>query len=196
MDMCWFKNGTAKAGSPSRKTTDCLCLMFQRFYGSGFRFDLPDRYSSAKSRSYNEGGEQCGVEQLALQFYAGEGGGCQGVHMESGIWLTIFGLLIWDVIFADVLNVFCTRFQNAPLDLDTDSFYSVRKNSIESHLQKIHDGMAEEILLKSWGTQIGILLKTIEAGPVQWQICFHGAYSGEAMLAEVKGTRDRLSEQQ
>ncbi|RVW82603.1 Fanconi-associated nuclease 1-like [Vitis vinifera] len=64
-----------------------------------------------KSRFYGEDGEQCGVEQLALQYYAGEGGGWQGVHTESGIWLTIFGLLMWDIIFADVPNVFHTRFQ-------------------------------------------------------------------------------------
>jgi hypothetical protein len=64
-----------------------------------------------KNRFYGEDGEQCGVEQLALQYYAGEGGGWQGVHTESGIWLTIFGLLMWDIIFSDVPNVFRTRFQ-------------------------------------------------------------------------------------
>lgn len=64
-----------------------------------------------KSRFYGEDGEQCGVEQLALQYYATEGGGWQGVHTESGIWLTIFGLLMWNVLFSDVPNVFRTRFQ-------------------------------------------------------------------------------------
>ncbi|EEF44169.1 hypothetical protein RCOM_1749140 [Ricinus communis] len=66
-----------------------------------------------KSRFYGEDGEQCGVEQLALQYYAGEGGGWNGVHSESGIWLTIFGLLMWDIIFSDVPNVFLNRFQGA-----------------------------------------------------------------------------------
>ncbi|PON66878.1 Zinc finger domain containing protein [Parasponia andersonii] len=108
-----------------------------------------------KSRFYGEDDEQCGVEQLALQYYAGEGGGWQGVHTESGIWLTIFGLLMWNVLFSDVPNVFRTRFQTAPLDLETDSFYLVRKSSIESHLQKIHDGMAEEILITSWESYVG-----------------------------------------
>lgn len=65
-----------------------------------------------KSRFYGEDGEQCGVEQLALQYYASsEGGEWHGVHSESGIWLTIFGLLMWDVIFTDVPDVFRTRFQ-------------------------------------------------------------------------------------
>ncbi|KAL7250542.1 hypothetical protein ACSBR1_012541 [Camellia fascicularis] len=35
-----------------------------------------------KSRFYGENGEQCGVEQLPMQYYAGEGGGWQGVHTE------------------------------------------------------------------------------------------------------------------
>ncbi|KAK7295657.1 hypothetical protein RJT34_18568 [Clitoria ternatea] len=109
----------------------------------------------AKNRYYNEEGRQCGVEELALHYYAGEGGGWQGVHAESGIWLTIFGLLMWDVIYADIPNVFYTRFQNAPLDLGTDNFYTARKGSIESLLQQIRDGMAEEFLIKSWETHIG-----------------------------------------
>ncbi|XVF37850.1 hypothetical protein REPUB_Repub20aG0046500 [Reevesia pubescens] len=107
-----------------------------------------------KSRFYGEDGEQCGVEQLALQYYAMEGG-WQGVHTESGIWLTIFGLLMWDILFTDVPNVFRTRFQTAPLDLDTDHFYLARTSLIESHLQKILDGLAEEILITSWELHMG-----------------------------------------
>ena len=67
--------------------------------------------TGTKNRFYGEDGEQCGVEELALQYYAGEGGGWLGVHSESGIWLTIFGLLLWDALFADVPDVFRTRFQ-------------------------------------------------------------------------------------
>ncbi|KAK9265825.1 hypothetical protein L1049_001792 [Liquidambar formosana] len=186
-----------------------------------------------KSRFYGEDGEQCGVEQLALQYYAEEGGGWQGVHSESGIWLTIFGLLMWDIIFADVPNVFRTRFQIAPLDLETDSFYVVRKGQIESHLKKIYDGKAEEIIIKSWESHIGTACRgvnwdrhslselraavTCVGGPCLVSICrhlaqdyqswssgmpdlllwrFHDGYKGEAKLVEVKGPRDRLSEQQ
>ncbi|KAL5542879.1 hypothetical protein UlMin_010589 [Ulmus minor] len=187
----------------------------------------------AKSRFYGEDGEQCGVEQLALQYYAGEGGGWQGVHTESGIWLTIFGLLMWDVLFSDVPNVFRTRFQTGPLDLETDSFYLARKSSIESHLQKIHDGMAEEILITSWELHLGTACRGVNwnrhtlselraavaciGGPCLALFCRHLAqdyrswssgmpdlllwrfdkeYGAEAKLVEVKGPRDRLSEQQ
>ncbi|KAL9360720.1 hypothetical protein Peur_048843 [Populus x canadensis] len=107
-----------------------------------------------KSRFYGEDGAQCGVEQLALQYYAGEGG-WQGVHTESGIWLTIFALLMWDIIFSDLPNVFRNRFQTAPLDLETDNFYPARKSLIESQLQKIYDGTAEMILITSWELHSG-----------------------------------------
>ncbi|KAF7806971.1 fanconi-associated nuclease 1-like protein [Senna tora] len=187
----------------------------------------------AKSRFYNEEGEQCGVEQLVLHYYAGMGGKWQGVHTESGIWLTIFGLLMWDVIFADVPNVFYNRFQNAPLDMGTDSFYTVRKSIIESHLHQIHNGMGEEFLIKSWETHKGTTCRGVNwdrhsldelraavacvGGPCLASLCrhlaqdykswssgmpdlllwrFHGEHSGEAKLVEVKGPRDRLSEQQ
>nr|KYP32919.1 Coiled-coil domain-containing protein MTMR15 [Cajanus cajan] len=187
----------------------------------------------AKNRYYDEEGKQCGVEELALHYYAGAGGGWQGIHAESGIWLTIFGLLMWDVIYADVPNVFYTRFQNAPLDFGTDGFYTARKSCIESHLQQIRDGMAEEFIIKSWETHVGTACRgvnwdchsldelravvTCVGGTCLASFCqllaqdyrswssgmpdlllwrFHGDYSGEAKLVEVKGPRDRLSEQQ
>ncbi|PWA46851.1 fanconi-associated nuclease [Artemisia annua] len=190
--------------------------------------------TGAKSRFYGEDGEQCGVEELALQYYAGEeGGGWQGVHSESGIWLTVFGLLMWDVIFADVPNVFLTRFQTSPLDLDTDYFYEARKALIEPLLLKIHEGMAEEILVTSYeshfetscrgvnwnrhsltelrsvvtcigGRCLALICRHLAQDYRSWSSGmpdlllwrFHSDYSGEAKLVEVKGPRDRLSEQQ
>ncbi|KAD3337087.1 hypothetical protein E3N88_32607 [Mikania micrantha] len=190
--------------------------------------------TGTKSRFYGEDGEQCGVEQLALQYYAGEdGGGWHGVHSESGIWLTVFGLLMWDVIFSDVPNVFLTRFQMSPLDLDTDYFYEARKSVMEQLLSKIHEGMAEEILITSWESHFGTSCRGVNwnrhslselravvtciGSRCLTTICrhlaqdyrswssgmpdlllwrFHSDYSGEAKLVEVKGPRDRLSEQQ
>ncbi|KAI3459393.1 hypothetical protein Pfo_016056 [Paulownia fortunei] len=186
-----------------------------------------------KSIFYGEDGERCGVEQLALQYYAGEGGGWQGVHTESGIWLTIFGILMWDIIFSDVPNVFRTKFQTAPLDLETDSFYEARKSLIEALLDKIQEGMAEEILITAWESHVGTACRGVNwekhslpdlraavkciGGPCLASICrhlaqdyrswssgmpdlllwrLHDCYRGEAKLVEVKGPRDRLSEQQ
>ncbi|CAN4090736.1 unnamed protein product [Withania somnifera] len=186
-----------------------------------------------KSVFYGEDGERCGVEELALEYYAGEGGCWHGVHTESGIWLTIFGLLMWDVVFADVPNVFRTKFQTAPLDLETDSFYEVRRGRIEALLDKIEHGMSEELLIMSWESHVGTACSGVNwdkhslselraavtciGGPCLASLCrnlaqdyrswssgmpdlllwrFHDDYRGEAKLVEVKGPRDRLSEQQ
>ena len=57
-----------------------------------------------KSTFYGFNDEQCGVEELALQHYAGLGELSEepwtGLHCESRVWLTIFGLLLWDAIWA------------------------------------------------------------------------------------------------
>ncbi|KAF3599711.1 hypothetical protein F2Q69_00038851 [Brassica cretica] len=56
---------------------------------------------------------------------------------------------------SDVPGVFQTRFQTVPLDLDTESFYLIRKETIESQLEKVANGMAEEILIISYETHRG-----------------------------------------
>lgn len=176
---------------------------------------------------------------------------------------------MWDAIFADVPDVFRSRFQvqdrnsseyflvhkktlrnscvrsemyilflllqMAPLDLLTDDFYVARKNLIESHLQKIQEGMAEEILITSWQLHVGTACQGVNwdrhslsdlravvsciGGCCLVSLCrhlaldyrswssgmpdlllwrFHGGDrdGGEAKLVEVKGPKDRLSEQQ
>ncbi|XP_024517552.1 fanconi-associated nuclease 1 homolog, partial [Selaginella moellendorffii] len=116
----------------------------------------PNNANGMKSRFYGYDGQQCSVEDLALQYYAGEdGGGWKGVHSESGIWLTLFGLFMWDVIFSDVPDVFQTPFQTAPLDLCTDSFYPVRSSLIESRLQAIRDGRARQLVAETWAEHYG-----------------------------------------
>lgn len=62
---------------------------------------------------------------------------CAGLHAEGDIWATLFGLLMWDALFADVPDVFRTRFQTAPLDLPTPAFYPARKDALEACLNKV-----------------------------------------------------------
>lgn len=109
----------------------------------------------------------------------------------------------------------------------------MRKSLIESHLEKINSDMAEEILITSWESHVGVACRGVNwdrhslselraavtciGGPCLASICrhlaqdyrswssgmpdlllwrFHEDYKGEAKLVEVKGPRDRLSEQQ
>ena len=50
---------------------------------------------------------------------------CAGLHCEGGVWSMLFGLLMWDCLFADVPDTLRSQFQLAPLDLSTPHFYEV-----------------------------------------------------------------------
>ncbi|KAG0617281.1 hypothetical protein M758_5G178400 [Ceratodon purpureus] len=109
-----------------------------------------------KSRFYGFDEQQCGVEELALQYYASEeGGGWEGMHSEGGVWMMLFGLLMWEVLFADVPDVFQTPFQTAPLDLDSHSFFIARRDIIEARLEEIRQGQAVVLLAECWSKHYG-----------------------------------------
>ncbi|KAE9452872.1 hypothetical protein C3L33_15227, partial [Rhododendron williamsianum] len=108
--------------------------------------------TGTKSRFYGEDGEQCGVEELAMQYYGGEGGA--GSNFEDANYHSSHHC----IGFAKklMLRILVLMFiATAPLDLETDSFYEVRKTIIEPILVKIYDGAAEEILITSWETNLG-----------------------------------------
>lgn len=96
------------------------------------------------------------VEQLILEYYAlSANGAWRGVHCESGIWTTLFTLLLWDELFLPVPDVFRTPFQQGPLDLDTDAFLPARGGAIEAKLARLRAGQAQEILQSSWADHHG-----------------------------------------
>ncbi|KAL2651124.1 hypothetical protein R1flu_019252 [Riccia fluitans] len=116
-----------------------------------------------KSRFYGYDGIQCSVEELALQYYASEeGGGWEGVHCEGGVLLTLFGLLMWDVLFADVPDVFQSPFQAAPLDLNTELFYPSRQELIETRLAEIAGGNVEKIISQTWNENFGTMCNGVK----------------------------------
>lgn len=92
---------------------------------------------SCKSRFVGFDDQDVSVEQLAIQHY--EQQGWNGVHTENGIWHTLFGLLMWDIIFSDAPDAFNHAFQSAPVDFDTDYFYARRKELIEDRLSCVSD---------------------------------------------------------
>jgi len=81
---------------------------------------------------------RCSVEKLCLQHYAQQSAGSwKGVHCEGSLFRTLFSLLMWDVIFFPVPNVFQHPFQSIPLDWGTNSFYLARREVIENRLAEI-----------------------------------------------------------
>ena len=59
-------------------------------------------------------------------------GACTGLHCEGGVWSMLFGLLMWDCLFADIPDTLRTQFQLCPLDLSTPHFYEVKALSSET----------------------------------------------------------------
>ncbi|XP_068000101.1 fanconi-associated nuclease 1 [Melanerpes formicivorus] len=112
-----------------------------------------------------EGGEDfsvstvmCSVEELALTHYR-QNGFDQGIHGEGSTFITLYGMLMWDIIFMDgVPDVFRNSYQTFPLDLYTDSFYENRRDAIEARLQQLHTASSEtlaKLIADTWITQEG-----------------------------------------
>ncbi|NXN19953.1 FAN1 nuclease, partial [Indicator maculatus] len=115
--------------------------------------------------SSEEGGEDfsvstvmCSVEELALTHYR-QNGYDQGIHGEGSTFITLYGILMWDIIFMDgIPDVFRNSYQTFPLDLYTDSFYGNRRDVIEARLQQLHTASSEtlaELIADIWTTQEG-----------------------------------------
>ncbi|NXS06377.1 FAN1 nuclease, partial [Neodrepanis coruscans] len=100
----------------------------------------------------------CSVEELALAHYR-RNGFDQGIHGEGSTFLTLYGILMWDIIFMDdIPDVFRNSYQTSPLDLYTDSFYENRRDVIEARLQQLHSASSEtlaELIADIWMTQEG-----------------------------------------
>ncbi|NWI68735.1 FAN1 nuclease, partial [Todus mexicanus] len=112
-----------------------------------------------------EGGEDvgvstvmCSVEELALTHYR-QNGFDQGIHGEGSTFLTLYGILMWDIVFMDgIPDVFRNSYQTFPLDLYTDSFYENRRDAIEARLQQLRVASSEtlaKLMADVWTAQEG-----------------------------------------
>ncbi|KAJ6593456.1 VRR-NUC domain-containing protein [Mycena capillaripes] len=100
---------------------------------------------TGKSLWRGKDGGPVNVETRALEYYEAEFG-FKGFHSETQILTTLFGLLFWEIIFAQVPGAFETPWQLGPLDLGEDSFYYARQDLIEARLTEIKQGGARAIL--------------------------------------------------
>ena len=129
------------------------------------------------------------VEELAIMHYAEEDAGSwRGVHSESRVWMTLFGLLFADVILSPVPGVFHGPFQSAPLDLCTDSFVEARRDDITKLLFEIRRGKGTKIIRDVWRRYYGTAIYG-----VSWvllsldELCDIILGLGDVALAEVMG---------
>lgn len=80
----------------------------------------------------------CRVETAALNHYLKNEGFARGLHSESSVFHSLFGLLMWDQIYFDDLeDAFRTSQQRLPLDFVTEDFYLRRKEMIDARLLQL-----------------------------------------------------------
>lgn len=100
----------------------------------------------------------CSVEELSLAHYRQQGFD-QGIHGEGSTFSTLFGLLLWDVIFMEgIPDVFRNPYQPCPLDLFTDCFYGNRREAIETRVQVLCEASIEtlhNLMAEAWTNQEG-----------------------------------------
>ncbi|XP_040893434.1 fanconi-associated nuclease 1 isoform X2 [Toxotes jaculatrix] len=100
----------------------------------------------------------CSVEELSLAHYR-QHGFDQGIHGEGSTFSTLFGLLMWDIIFIEgIPDVFRNPYQTCPLDLYTDCFYENRKEAIDSRVQLLSEASVDTLhsmLEDVWTSQEG-----------------------------------------
>ncbi|KAF1782573.1 hypothetical protein GQ600_10995 [Phytophthora cactorum] len=131
-----------------------------------------NRQTGEKSRFVGFDDEPCTVEQLVLQYYRDHHrvdeisvenarfGGWYGVHSEGMVFGNLFGILMWDVLYASIPDVFQTPFQSAPLDFGyADVFYESRRDLIERRLAQVKSDWTMEELLTTfvtrWNSEFG-----------------------------------------
>ncbi|NXG31173.1 FAN1 nuclease, partial [Dromaius novaehollandiae] len=121
-------------------------------------FLMEDTGGEEGSEDFSGSTVMCSVEELALTHYRQDGFD-QGIHGEGSTFITLYGLLMWDIIFMDdIPDVFRNCYQTFPLDLYTDSFYENRRDAIEARLQELHTASSEtltKLITDIWNTQAG-----------------------------------------
>jgi hypothetical protein len=86
------------------------------------------------------------VEELAMQHYFNDVDFDCGIHCEGALLRDLFGVLLYPELFdASVEGVFMSAYQDAPLDLGTEVFYSARALAIESRLRHLSSLSASEL---------------------------------------------------
>ncbi|KAJ2888352.1 hypothetical protein FB639_000697 [Coemansia asiatica] len=98
-------------------------------------------------------GVPCSVEVLALWRYKEHG--YIGIHSENELVTSLFSLLFWDIIFHPLPGVLDNEYQNRPLDMHSESFYSSRKELIDERLDEIARGQFANRLVLNYNSGHG-----------------------------------------
>jgi hypothetical protein len=97
---------------------------------------IPVGHQGAKATYQGKTGAALPIELATLEALGGD-----GAWLENSLWLTLFGVLFWEVLFAPLPGVFVQPFQSGPLDLWSDTFYQRRVGLFEDHFRRLQEGV-------------------------------------------------------
>eukprot|EP00095_Tigriopus_kingsejongensis_P006449 maker-scaffold384_size188899-snap-gene-0.29 protein:Tk06449 transcript:maker-scaffold384_size188899-snap-gene-0.29-mRNA-1 annotation:"coiled-coil domain-containing protein mtmr15" len=136
----------------------------------------------------------CSVEGYAKEHYKTLGFP-QGLHGEGAVVNTITALLFWDILYdLDVPDAFRSPNQAAPLDFNSDNFYSSRREPIDERLDNLIEWTDDELVTfirDRWEKSEGVI------SLVNWEL-FHGGVDHILGLihcfkrCQLRGICDRL----
>ena len=87
-----------------------VCIDGKQLYAASKPFFVP-RPKPGDTRPSQQNHTLLGVEGYALEHYLKEKGWPCALHSENSAFSTLFGVLMWDVLFANVADVFRAPFQ-------------------------------------------------------------------------------------
>lgn len=93
------------------------------------------------------------VEFAAALHFAKSG---QCYYVENSLIGGVFGLAIWDILFAPIAGAFFHPFQNAPADFHESDFYHQRSKLFEQRFEEIQSGQLRQIVLSHYHDKFGI----------------------------------------
>ncbi len=100
--------------------------------------------------------------ELACALHFAREGKCY--YVENALIGGVFGLAMWDIIFAPIAGAFYHPFQSAPADFQEADFYQQRKTLFENRFRQINNGLLSAVVLDHFHQKNGI------ANPlVSWQ---------------------------
>ncbi len=91
------------------------------------------------------------VEQLACEQLPG------AVWLENLLPLAVFGLIHWELVFAEVPGAFHHPFQQGPADLNDPDFLARRGTSRKRLYQSLTADQARDRLTRHWHTKFGLM---------------------------------------
>ncbi|CAM2009738.1 VRR-NUC domain-containing protein [Acanthopleuribacter pedis] len=82
--------------------------------------------------------------------------GMPGFGAENWFWLSVFGLIFWDIVYAPVRGAFFNHYQRGPADLFSNAFLAHRHEAVQARLDWLRLGLpwlplAQKVMDEKWG---------------------------------------------